>query len=144
MRLDTEEQKEFYIAETTKNNWNSRQLERQVYSNLYERLLLSNDKESVLAVAKNEKQPSDAKEIIKDPMYLEFLGLKREASYYERDLESAIITHLQDFLLELGNGFSFVARQKEYILMEMSSLWTWFSITDCCNVLSLSKSKHIN
>lgn len=112
MRLDTEEQKEFYIAETTKNNWNSRQLERQVYSNLYERLLLSNDKESVLAVAKNEKQPSDAKEIIKDPMYLEFLGLKREASYYERDLESAIITHLQDFLLELGNGFSFVARQK--------------------------------
>lgn len=112
MRLDTEEQKEFYIAETIKNNWNSRQLERQVYSNLYERLLLSNDKESVLAVAKNEKFPSDAKEIIKDPMYLEFLGLKREASYYERDLESAIITHLQEFFLELGNGFSFVARQK--------------------------------
>ncbi len=63
-------------------------------------------------MARNEKQPSDAKEIIKDPMFLEFLGLKREASYYERDLESAIITHLQDFLLELGNGFSFVARQK--------------------------------
>ena len=56
--------------------------------------------------------PSDAKEIIKDPMYLEFLGLKRESSYYEKDLESAIITHLQEFLLELGNGFSFVARQK--------------------------------
>ncbi|WP_262890982.1 DUF1016 domain-containing protein [Sphingobacterium mizutaii] len=73
---------------------------------------MSNDKESVLAVAKNEKQPSDAKEIIKDPMYLEFLGLKREASYYEKDLESAINTHLQEFLLELGNGFSFVARQK--------------------------------
>jgi predicted nuclease of restriction endonuclease-like (RecB) superfamily len=73
---------------------------------------LSNDKESVLAVAKNEKQPSDAKEIIKDPMYLEFLGLKRETAYYERDLETAIITHLQEFLLELGNGFSFVARQK--------------------------------
>lgn len=87
-------------------------MERQVYSSLYERLLLSNDKESVLALAKNEKQPSNAKEIIKDPMFLEFLGLKREASYYERDLESAIITHLQDFLLELGNGFSFVARQK--------------------------------
>lgn len=107
-----EGEREFYIAETLKNNWTSRQLERQIYSNLYERLLLSNDKESVLAVAKNEKQPSDAKEIIKDPMFLEFLGLKREASYYERDLESAIITHLQEFLLELGNGFSFVARQK--------------------------------
>ncbi|WP_322545141.1 PDDEXK nuclease domain-containing protein [Elizabethkingia miricola] len=112
MRLDTEEQRAFYIAEAIKNNWTSRQLERQVYSNLYERLLLSNDKESVLAVAKNEKLPSDAKEIIKDPMFLEFLGLKREASYYEKDLENAIITHLQEFLLELGNGFSFVARQK--------------------------------
>ncbi|MCL8034372.1 DUF1016 domain-containing protein, partial [Pseudomonas aeruginosa] len=66
----------------------------------------------VLAVAKNEKLPSDAKEIIKDPMFLEFLGLKKEASYYEKDLENVIITHLQEFLLELGNGFSFVARQK--------------------------------
>ena len=73
---------------------------------------MSNDKESVLAVARNEKQLSDAKEIIKDPMYLEFLGLHREASYYEKDLEQAIITHLHDFLLELGNGFGFVARQK--------------------------------
>src|SRR5690606_2538958 len=112
LSLDNEDQRKFYIAESIKNNWTVRQLERQIHSNLYERLLLSNDKESVLAVAQNEKQPSDAKEIIKDPMYLEFLGLKREASYYERDLESAIITHLQEFLLELGNGFSFVARQK--------------------------------
>ncbi|MCT3897353.1 DUF1016 domain-containing protein [Elizabethkingia anophelis] len=112
IRLESQDKIDFYIAETVKNNWTVRQLERQVYSSLYERLLLSNDKESVLAIAKNEKQPSDAKEIIKDPMFLEFLGLKREASYYERDLESAIITHLQDFLLELGNGFSFVARQK--------------------------------
>jgi predicted nuclease of restriction endonuclease-like (RecB) superfamily len=79
---------------------------------LYERLLLSNDKESVLAVAREEKIPSNASEIIKDPMVLEFLGLKRETAYYEKDFESALITHLQDFLLELGNGFSFVARQK--------------------------------
>ncbi|MDP4292045.1 MAG: PDDEXK nuclease domain-containing protein [Bacteroidota bacterium] len=112
IRLDATEQREFYIAETIKNNWTVRQLERQIYSNLYERLLVSNNKESVLAVAKSEKQPSDAKEIIKDPMFLEFLGLKRESSYYEQDLETAIITHLQEFLLELGNGFSFVARQK--------------------------------
>lgn len=112
LRLEADEQRAFYIAESVKNNWTSRQLERQINSSLYERLLLSNDKESVLAVAKNEKQPSDAKEIIKDPMFLEFLGLKREAAFYEKDLESAIITHLQDFLLELGNGFSFVARQK--------------------------------
>jgi predicted nuclease of restriction endonuclease-like (RecB) superfamily len=112
LAVDNQDKREFYIAEAVKNNWTSRQLERQINSSLYERLLLSNDKASVLAVAKNEKLPSDAKEIIKDPMYLEFMGLKREASYYEKDLEQAIITHLQDFLLEIGNGFSFVARQK--------------------------------
>ena len=112
LRIDNQDKIEFYIAETIKNNWTVRQLERQIYSHLYERLLMSSDKESVLAVAKNEKLPSDATEIIKDPMFLEFLGLKREASYYEKDLENAIITHLQEFLLELGNGFSFVARQK--------------------------------
>ncbi|MGJ1262637.1 PDDEXK nuclease domain-containing protein [Sphingobacterium spiritivorum] len=112
LSVDNEDKREFYIAETIKNNWTVRQLERQIYSSLYERLLLSNDKESVLAVARQEKLPSDAKEIIKDPMFLKFLGLKREASYYERDLETAIISHLQEFLLELGNGFSFVARQR--------------------------------
>ncbi len=112
IRIDNQDKREFYIAETVKNNWTVRQLERQIYSSLYERLLMSNDKESVLAVAKNEKLPSEAKEIIKDPMNLEFLGLKKEADYYEKDLEQAIITHLQDFLLEMGNGFSFVARQK--------------------------------
>jgi predicted nuclease of restriction endonuclease-like (RecB) superfamily len=112
IRLDNQDKREFYIAETVKNNWNTRQLERQIYSSLWERLLLSDDKASVLAVAKSEKQPSDAKEIIKDPMVLEFLGLKREESYYENDLEQAIITHLQEFLLELGNGFAFMARQK--------------------------------
>lgn len=112
LRIDNQDKRDFYIAETVKNNWTVRQLERQIYSNLYERLLLSNDKENVLAVAKNEKLPTDAKEIIKDPILLEFLGLKMESSYYEKDLETAIITHLQEFLLELGNGFSFVARQK--------------------------------
>jgi len=72
LSLNSEEQREFYIAETIKNNWTVRQLERQINTSLYERLLLSNDKESVLAVAKKEKMPSDAKEIIKDPMVLEF------------------------------------------------------------------------
>lgn len=112
IRIDNQDKREFYIAEAEKNNWNARQLERQVNSQLFERLLLSNDVQSVLAVAREEKLPINAKEIIKDPMVLEFLGLKREAAYYEKDLESAIITHLQDFILELGNGFSFVARQK--------------------------------
>lgn len=112
LSVDNQNKRDFYIAESIKNNWTVRQLERQIDSQLFERLLLSNDKESVLAVAQGNKLVSDAKEIIKDPMYLEFLGLKRESSYYEKDLEQAIITHLQDFLLELGNGFSFTARQK--------------------------------
>jgi len=112
IRIDNQDKKEFYIAEVAKNNWTARQLERQVNSQLFERLLLSNEVKDVMAVGREEKLPSDAKEIIKDPMVLEFLGLKREAAYYEKDLEAAIITHLQDFLLEIGNGFSFVARQK--------------------------------
>ncbi|WP_039166051.1 PDDEXK nuclease domain-containing protein [Gallibacterium anatis] len=110
--INDPDKREFYIAESIKNHWSSRQLERQINSNLYERLLLSNDKASVLAVANNQLIPSDPKQIIKDPMVLEFLGLQRESAYYEKDLEQAIITHLQEFLLELGNGFSFVARQK--------------------------------
>ena len=112
LSIDYPDKREFYIAEAAKNNWTARQLERQVNSQLFERLLMSNDVQAVLAVAREEKLPSDAKDIIKDPMVLEFLGLRREAAYYEKDLESAIITHLQDFLLEIGNGFSFVARQK--------------------------------
>ena len=87
-------------------------MERQINSQLYERLLLSSNPEDVLSVARSEKCPVNAKDIIKDPMVLEFLGLKPESSYYEKDLESKIITHLQDFLLELGNGFAFMARQK--------------------------------
>jgi predicted nuclease of restriction endonuclease-like (RecB) superfamily len=112
IRLDNEDKREYYIAETVKNNWSVRQMERQINSQLFERLLLSNDKESVLAIARNEVIPTNPNEIIKDPLVLEFLGLKRESAYYEKDFEQAIITNLQDFLLELGNGFSFVARQK--------------------------------
>ncbi len=112
IRIDNQDKREFYIAEADKNNWTARQLERQINSQLFERLLLSNDVQSVLAVAREEKLPTDPKEIIKDPMILEFLGMKREAAYYEKDLETAIITHLQDFILEMGNGFAFVARQK--------------------------------
>jgi predicted nuclease of restriction endonuclease-like (RecB) superfamily len=112
LRIDNQSKREFYEAETDKNTWSSRQLERQINCHLYERLILSNDPESVLSVARSEKQPIDAKEIIKDPMVLEFLGLKQESTYYEKDLESRIISHLQEFLLELGNGFAFMSRQK--------------------------------
>jgi predicted nuclease of restriction endonuclease-like (RecB) superfamily len=110
--IENQHKREFYQEESVKNTWSYRQLERQVNAGLYERLLLSNDPESVLSVARSEKQPINAKEIIKDPMVLEFLGLKPDSSYYEKDLESRIISHLQEFLLELGNGFAFMSRQK--------------------------------
>ena len=110
--IDDEHKREYYIAESSNNNWTSRQLERQINSGLYERLLLSNDKKAVLSIAKREKVPSEPFEIIKDPMILEFLGLKPDSSYYEKDLEQAIINNLQEFILELGNGFAFIARQK--------------------------------
>ena len=112
LRIEDEDKRTYYIEEACNNNWSSRQLERQINSQLYERLLLSNDKEKVLAVARKEAQPEHPKEIIKDPMVLEFLGLKPQAAYYEKDLENALISNMQSFLLELGNGFSFVARQK--------------------------------
>ena len=116
LQIDNEDKREYYEHETLNNNWTGRELERQINSGLYERLLMSNDKKSVLEIARKERIPEKPSEIIKDPMVLEFLDLQPEASYYEKDLESALITHLQSFLLELGNGFSFVARQKRFLL----------------------------
>ncbi|WP_233900844.1 PDDEXK nuclease domain-containing protein [Tenacibaculum piscium] len=112
LRIENKDKRSYYIEESCKNNWSARQLERQINSQLYERLLLSSDKEKVLAIAKNEATIQNPTDIIKDPMVLEFLGLKQKANYYEKDLEQALITNIQSFLLELGNGFSFVARQK--------------------------------
>lgn len=110
--IDNKEEREFYEIESIKNNWSARQLERQINSQLYNRLVLSSDKERVLSVAKGEEKEIKATDIIKDPMYLEFLDLKPQATYYEKDLEQAILSQLQNFILELGNGFTFVARQK--------------------------------
>jgi predicted nuclease of restriction endonuclease-like (RecB) superfamily len=114
--IEDDYKREYYELEAVNQGWNGRELERQINALLYERLLLSNDKESVLAAARKERMPQKPSEVIKDPMFLEFLGLKCDADYYEQDIESAIITHLQEFLLELGNGFAFMARQKRILL----------------------------
>ena len=116
IQIDNGDKREYYEQEALHNGWTGRELERQINSGLYERLLLSNDKQSVLEVAHRERISENPAEIIKDPMVLEFLGLQRDSSYYEKDLESALINNLQAFLLELGNGFSFVARQKRILL----------------------------
>ena len=113
IRIKDEDKREFYIAQSLNSHWNGRELERQINSSLFERLLLSNDKKDVLAVAKKERLPNHPSEIIKDPICLEFLGLEQKTNYYEKGLEQAIITNLQAFLLELGNGFSFVSRQQK-------------------------------
>ena len=116
IQIDDPNKREYYELESANNAWTARETGRQIDSMLYERLLMSNDKESVLAVARKERIPESPTEIIKDPMVLEFLGLHRESSYYEKDLESAIISHITEFLLEMGKGFSFVARQKRILL----------------------------
>lgn len=114
--IPDKDKREYYELEAANNCWTARQMQRQINSMLYERLLLSNDKESVLAMARKERAPQTPQEIVKDPMVLEFLGLEKKAHYYESDLETELINHLQEFILELGNGFTFVARQKRILL----------------------------
>ena len=116
IQIEDPDKREYYELESVNGGWTARETERQINSMLYERLLLSNKKEKVLAVARNQRIPESPTEVIKDPMVLEFLGLERKAAYYEKDLESAIISHIAEFLLEMGKGFSFVARQKRILL----------------------------
>ena len=116
IQIEDLQKREYYELESVNHCWTARETERQIHSQLWERLCLSNDKEAVLAVARKERVPETPQEIIKDPMRLEFLGLEKKAKYYESDLEQAIIDHLQDFIMEMGNGFCFVARQKRIML----------------------------
>ena len=97
------DKREYYELEAVNNSWNGRELERQINSQLYERLLLCNDKESVLAVARKERIPETPQEVIKDPMVLEFLGLEKKPAFYETDLEGAIISHITE-LMTLPEG----------------------------------------
>lgn len=144
IQIADSDKREYYELEAANNGWTARQLERQINSQLYERLLLSNDKESVLAVARKERMPELPQEIIKDPMILEFLGLERKPSYYEKDLEQALITHLQKFLLELGNGFTFVARQKRILIEDdeyFADLVFYNRLLRCFVVIELKTTK---
>ncbi|MBO0937205.1 DUF1016 family protein [Fibrella sp. HMF5335] len=101
----------FYEIEAIKNNWSVRELNRAVTTSLAERTGLSTDKATVIARVKEDK-PVGLEDLIRNPYVLEFLGLEEKATYTENDLEAAIIDHLQDFLIELGRGFCFEARQK--------------------------------
>jgi len=112
LKVHNSKAREFYLEECAKSGWSSRQLERQIGSFYYERLLSSRDKETVrneITALEPAKTPED---IIHDPYVLEFLGLEERDTFLEKELEQALIDKLQKFLLELGRGFSFVARQK--------------------------------
>ena len=113
MRVENENARNFYMEETIKSNWSTRQLERQITTLFYERILSSKNKEKVSQeIYKLEPKKSLPEDIIKDPYVLEFLGLPENIDFLEKNLEQSLINHLQKFLLELGRGFSFVARQK--------------------------------
>ena len=108
--------REFYLEEAARAGWSSRQLQRQIHTMYYDRILASKDKDSVAAEIETTVPKPEYEQIIKDPYVLEFLDLPANEHYYESDIEQALIDHLQKFLLELGRGFSFVARQKHFNL----------------------------
>lgn len=112
LKVDDPKAREFYVEECAKANWSTRQLERQINTFSYQRLLASRNDYTVVADTAKRELAKSPEDIIRDPYVLEFLGLEQSASFYESDLEQALIDHLQKFLLELGRGFSFVARQK--------------------------------
>ncbi len=114
MRLENPKAREWYISESVASGWSVRALERQIHTHYYERLLSSKEQLPVReeATANTRNMQLTPKDIIKDPYVLEFLDLRQNDSFYESDLESGLIARIQEFLLELGRGFAFVARQK--------------------------------
>ncbi len=116
MRVPDEKARDFYLEECAKSAWSSRQLERQIHTMFYQRLLASQDKASVAAEIQTTEPKPEYEKAIKDPYVMEFLQIKPDTHVYESDIEQALIDHLQQFLLELGRGFSFVSRQKRFTL----------------------------
>ena len=118
MRIENADARRFYEIECTQQQWSVRQLSRQVGSSLYERLALSRNKDEVMKLAREGQTIEKPSDVIKDPITLEFLGLKPDSVYTESKLENAIIGKMQQFLLELGKGFLFEARQKRFTFDE--------------------------
>ncbi len=118
MRIDNIDERHFYEIESVKNDWSLTELKRQYNSSLYERIALSTDKDKVYRLALEGQKVETAKDAVKDPYILEFLGLKELPEYSESELESRIIDNLQQFLLELGTGFAFIGRQVRFTFDE--------------------------
>lgn len=146
MRIDNPQARLWYTQESAKSNWSVRALERQIGTHYYERLLSSKEKQPVINEAKENTKDLQltSKDIIKDPYVLEFLDLKQNNAFYESDLESALIEKIQEFLLELGRGFAFVARQKR-IKTETSDFYIdlvfYNYMLKCFVIIDLKKGK---
>lgn len=112
LKVQNEKARDFYILEAIENQWSTRQLDRQINSFYYERLLSSQNKKPVIQEAEQQSSTLQPEDLIKDPYVWEFLNLDPDKSFLEKELEKALIDKLQAFLLELGKGFSFVARQQ--------------------------------
>lgn len=118
MRIDDVDERHFYEIECVKNNWSLREFQRQFDSALYQRLMLSTEKDAVKQLSEKGQIIEKSSDLVKDPYVLEFLGLEEKTKYSESDLETRIIDNLQTFLLELGAGYTFVARQKRFTFNE--------------------------
>lgn len=118
MRIENAEERKFYEIEALNQQWSEPQLSRQYHSSLYQRLALSRNKDEVIKLSQQGHSIEKASDIIKNPLTLEFLGLQEKPEYSELDLENAILGKLQNFLLELGKGFLFEARQKRFSFEE--------------------------
>ncbi len=116
LRVEKADARAFYETEAVNARWSTRELERQINSLLFERLALSRDKKGVKALAARGHEIAAAVDLVKDPYVLEFTGLRQDARFLETDLEQALISKLQQFLLELGKGFAFMARQQRITL----------------------------
>ena len=120
MKIKNVQERRFYEIEISANGWSFREFQRQYDTSLYERLALSLDKDSVKELSEVGQIVDSAKDLFKDPYVLEFTGLPEKATYTENDLESKLIDHLQEFLLELGKGFAFMGRQVRFTFDEDS------------------------
>lgn len=130
MRIKNPDERIFYEIEATKGTWSKRVLQRQYSSSLYERLLLSSDKSKIIELSTQGLVVQKPEDIVKDPMVLEFLGFPAQAVYSETELETRLLNHLQEFIMELGTGFTFSARQKRFVFGED---------TFCCDLVMYNR-----
>jgi len=144
LRVDKPEARAFYEIEAIKNNWSARELERQICSLLYERLALSRDKKGLMRLATKGHEVQKPVDVFKDPMVMEFLELPESPKLVETDLETALIDKLQSFLLELGRGFAFMARQERLTLDGdhfYADLVFYHTILKCYVIIDLKTGK---